>query len=159
MAEAEKDAKRHELKTKRRDYKGFDDDEFTADGDFRKRSVLAKYDEDIEGAQETVRGARCGRVDPWLTITVQGFRIGGPSKPSKQSRRKMEEEAATAVNKTLLSIDYSSECVSCPHLRSFLTCHRKPRNLRLLARGRCRVQEAKGMYSRLRYPLPRLNRW
>lgn len=55
MAEVEKDKKRHELKTKRRDYTGYDDEEFGAGGDGLKRSVLAKYDEDLQGAPDKVR--------------------------------------------------------------------------------------------------------
>jgi hypothetical protein len=53
LAEKEKDEKNQELKTKRRDYRGFDEGEFDG-GDVRK-SVLAKYDEDIEGVTRTVR--------------------------------------------------------------------------------------------------------
>ncbi|KAG8975118.1 hypothetical protein FRB90_009599, partial [Tulasnella sp. 427] len=52
MAEDEKDKKRHELKTKRKDYTGYDDEEFGAGGDGLKRSVLAKYDEDLHGAPD-----------------------------------------------------------------------------------------------------------
>ena len=55
MAEDEKDEKRHELKTKRRDYTGYDDDEFVPGAQGMKRAVLSKYDEDIDGGKETVR--------------------------------------------------------------------------------------------------------
>ncbi|CAE6471821.1 unnamed protein product, partial [Rhizoctonia solani] len=51
MAEEEKDKERHELKTKRRDYTGYDDDEFTPGQAGMKRAVLSKYDEDIDGKQ------------------------------------------------------------------------------------------------------------
>lgn len=61
MAEDDKDKKRKDLKTKRRDYTGYDDDEFTNGTDGLKKSVLAKYDEDILGAQEnTVRQLPAG---------------------------------------------------------------------------------------------------
>jgi len=54
MAEEERTRKNNELKIKKRDYTGYDDDEF-ADGKAGiKRSILAKYDEDLEGARETV---------------------------------------------------------------------------------------------------------
>ena len=54
MAEDERTKKNNELKIKRRDYTGYDDDEF-ADGQAgMKRSVLAKYDEDINGTAEVV---------------------------------------------------------------------------------------------------------
>ena len=54
LAEAEKDTKRNELKTKRRDYTGYDDDEFEPGMQGTKRAVLAKYDEDIDGPPQTV---------------------------------------------------------------------------------------------------------
>lgn len=54
MAEAEKDKKRNELKTKKHAYTGYDDEEFGAGGEGLKKSVLAKYDEDISGAPEQV---------------------------------------------------------------------------------------------------------
>jgi U4/U6.U5 tri-snRNP-associated protein 1 len=55
MAEEERRAQNAELKKKKRDYTGYDDDEFVEGNEGMKRSVLAKYDEDLEGAQETVR--------------------------------------------------------------------------------------------------------
>ena len=54
MAEDERTKKRNELKIKRRDYTGYDDDEFVDGKQGMKRAVLAKYDEDINGMQETV---------------------------------------------------------------------------------------------------------
>lgn len=54
MAEDEKDEKRHELKTKRRDYTGYDDDEFVPGAEGMKRAVLSKYDEDIDGPKQGV---------------------------------------------------------------------------------------------------------
>ena len=54
MAEEERTRKNIELKIKKRDYTGYDDDEFTEGNQGMKRAVLAKYDEDIEGTRETV---------------------------------------------------------------------------------------------------------
>jgi U4/U6.U5 tri-snRNP-associated protein 1 len=54
MAEDERTRKNNELKIKRRDYTGYDDDEFGNGKAGMKRSILAKYDEDIEGPRETV---------------------------------------------------------------------------------------------------------
>jgi len=54
MAEEERTRKNHELKIKKRDYTGYDDEEFTEGNQGMKRAVLAKYDEDIEGIRETV---------------------------------------------------------------------------------------------------------
>jgi hypothetical protein len=54
MAEEELRQKNQDLKAKKRDYTGYDDDEFAAGNEGMKRAVLAKYDDDLEGATETV---------------------------------------------------------------------------------------------------------
>ncbi len=55
MAEEERRKQRQETKIKKRDYTGYDDEEFTEGNQgLMKRSVLAKYDEDIEGPRTTV---------------------------------------------------------------------------------------------------------
>lgn len=55
MAEEEHLKERLELKVKKRDYTGYDDDEFLEGNQgLMKRSVLAKYDEDIEGPRHSV---------------------------------------------------------------------------------------------------------
>lgn len=87
MAEDEKDKKRHELKTKRRDYTGYDDDEFAAGGDGLKRSVLAKYDEDLHGAPEKVKDSLKNfplLSDPLLSIGLQVRERHSPSTPDRQ---------------------------------------------------------------------------
>ncbi|GJE88648.1 SART-1 domain-containing protein [Phanerochaete sordida] len=87
LAEDERTKKNQELKIKRRDYTGYDDDEFTAGNEGMKRSLLSKYDEFLEGPKE------------------QDFRLGSSSKSSKATRED-KAAAASSVNKTLLSIDY-----------------------------------------------------
>jgi U4/U6.U5 tri-snRNP-associated protein 1 len=90
MVEDAKTKKRKDLKTKSREYTGYDDDEFVIPG--AARSVLAKYDEDIEGVQET------------------GFRLGGGVMgSSSQAARAGRGGGAAVINKPLLSIDYASE--------------------------------------------------
>jgi hypothetical protein len=69
MAEAEKDAKRNELKTKRRDYTGYDDDEFEPGMQGMKRAVLAKYDEDIDGPPKTVSFPQISDMYDLLTVS------------------------------------------------------------------------------------------
>ncbi len=54
MAEAEKDKKNQELKIKKRDYTGYDDEEFAEGNLGMKRTVLSKYDEFLEGTREVV---------------------------------------------------------------------------------------------------------
>jgi U4/U6.U5 tri-snRNP-associated protein 1 len=55
MAEEERHKKKQEMKIKKRDYTGYDDDEFTAGKAGMKKSVLSKYDEELEGPVDTVR--------------------------------------------------------------------------------------------------------
>ena len=54
IAEVERTKKNQELKLKRRDYTGYDDDEFEEGKAGMKRSLLSKYDEFLEGPKETV---------------------------------------------------------------------------------------------------------
>jgi U4/U6.U5 tri-snRNP-associated protein 1 len=89
MAQDDK-KKSKDLKTKSRAYTGYDDDEFIAPG--IPRSILAKYDEDIDGVQET------------------GFRLGGKVTGSANDVVQAERESGIGiVNKTLLSLNYASE--------------------------------------------------
>ncbi|KAF8965904.1 SART-1 protein [Flammula alnicola] len=84
MAEDEQRKKKRDLKTKTRVYTGYDDEEFVAPG--TARSVLAKYDEVIDGVQET------------------GFRLCGGAL-GKAARADLG--SAIVVYKSLLSIDYA----------------------------------------------------
>lgn len=54
MAEHERTKEKNELKIKKRDYTGYDDEEFTEGREGMKRSLLSKYDEFLEGPKETV---------------------------------------------------------------------------------------------------------
>jgi hypothetical protein len=54
MAEAERTKERNELKIKKRDYTGYDDDEFVEGREGMKKRILSKYDEFLEGPKETV---------------------------------------------------------------------------------------------------------
>lgn len=54
MAEEERRKKNQDLKIKRRDYTGYDDEEFQEGNQGMKRSILAKYDEDLEGSRDSV---------------------------------------------------------------------------------------------------------
>lgn len=56
MAEHERTKKNIELKTKKRAYTGYDDEEFANGQVGMRRQILAKYDEELEGSQETVIG-------------------------------------------------------------------------------------------------------
>ncbi|KAH9994826.1 SART-1 family-domain-containing protein [Russula vinacea] len=92
MAEAERTKQRNELKIKKRDYTGYDDDEFVEGREGMKKRLLSKYDEFLEGPKET------------------GFRLGGSDLLSSvpSTRTEGEEQAAAPVNRALLSIDYTS---------------------------------------------------
>jgi U4/U6.U5 tri-snRNP-associated protein 1 len=54
MAEHEKTKKNNELKIKKRDYTGYDDDEFTPGADGVKKKLLSKYDDELEAGTEIV---------------------------------------------------------------------------------------------------------
>jgi U4/U6.U5 tri-snRNP-associated protein 1 len=79
-----------DLKTKSRAYTGYDDVGFVTPG--IPRPVLAKYDEDIDGVQET------------------GFRLGGKVTGSASDVVREERESGTGVvNRTFLLDNYASE--------------------------------------------------
>ncbi|KAI0671743.1 SART-1 protein [Trametes maxima] len=107
LAEREREKKNQELKIKRRDYTGYDDDEFTPGQAGMKRAVLAKYDEFLEGSKET------------------GFRLGSSSTSS--ARQKNEESSTMSVNKTLLSIDYAKNIESADYLQPGDIGFKKPK--------------------------------
>lgn len=75
MAEADRTKKNQELKIKRRDYTGYDDEEFEEGKHGMQRSVLAKYDEVLEGPRETVSHScvRCGCI---IYPNIAGFPLG-----------------------------------------------------------------------------------
>ncbi|KAG5220305.1 SART-1 protein [Salix suchowensis] len=112
MAEDERTKKRNDLKIKRRDYTGYDDDEFTAGNANMKRAILAKYDEDLGlTAPESVR-----QLDTlwfyrtaFLTVCtgISTWKLLRPATKAERAKKK-EKEAAASVNKSLLSIDYAS---------------------------------------------------
>ncbi|TFK47784.1 SART-1 protein [Heliocybe sulcata] len=108
MAEEDRRKKNQEMKIKRRDYTGYDDDEFTPGNTGAKREILAKYDEGLEGAKET------------------SFRLGAPMAGS-ESRRTQEEQVAAAVNKTLLSIDYAKNLETVDYLKEGDVGFKKPK--------------------------------
>ncbi|KIJ62825.1 hypothetical protein HYDPIDRAFT_156925 [Hydnomerulius pinastri MD-312] len=108
MAEAERTRKNNELKIKRRDYTGYDDEEFADGKAGMKRSILAKYDEDIEGTRET------------------GFRLGNSITSTKVDQAKPEEDSAT-VNRALLSIDYAKNLETHDYLREGDVGFKKPK--------------------------------
>ncbi|KAJ7903509.1 SART-1 family-domain-containing protein [Mycena olivaceomarginata] len=109
MAEDERTKKNNELKIKKRDYTGYDDEEFAPGHEGMKRSVLSKYDEDIDGVQET------------------GFRLGS-SVQTKAEKVEEQKHAATAtVNKALLNIDYAKIFATSDYLQEGDVGFKKPK--------------------------------
>lgn len=106
MAEAERTKERNELKIKRRDYTGYDDEEFVEGREGMKKQILSKYDEFLEGPKETVSHNQVNS-SLFVYLELQGFRLGS-SLPSNVSDTRIEEQTAAPVNKALLSIDYTS---------------------------------------------------
>ncbi|KAH0585135.1 hypothetical protein H2248_008394 [Termitomyces sp. 'cryptogamus'] len=109
MAEAERTKKTNELKIKRRDYTGYDDEEFVDGTQGMKRAVLAKYDEDINGPQET------------------GFRLGSSVISTKARMEEEKQQAAASVNKSLLSIDYTKNLEINDYLKEGDVGFKKPK--------------------------------
>lgn len=99
LAEHEKTKKQNELKIKRRDYTGYDDDEFAPGHAGMKRSVLSKYDEFLEGEKETVSWLRID-VDTYLT-SFEGvssrrfYTICAGSARGTRSRRRDSQQVTT----------------------------------------------------------------
>ncbi|KAG5642574.1 hypothetical protein DXG03_002525 [Asterophora parasitica] len=109
MAEDERTKKNNELKIKKRDYTGYDDEEFAEGNQGMKRAVLAKYDEDINGAQET------------------GFRLGSSVVSTKVKQEEQKHQAAASVNKSLLTIDYSKNLEMTDYLKEGDIGFKKPK--------------------------------
>ncbi|KAJ6619769.1 SART-1 family-domain-containing protein [Mycena sp. CBHHK59/15] len=105
MAEDERTKKNNELKIKKRDYTGYDDEEFTPGNEGMKRSVLSKYDEDIDGVQETAALFR----------------------PKLSRRSSNNTPAAAVVNKSLLSIDYAKIFATTDYLKEGDIGFKKPK--------------------------------
>lgn len=108
MAEEERTRKNNELKIKRRDYTGYDDDEFGDGKAGMKRSILAKYDEDIEGPRES------------------DFRLGNSLTSTTTSGVQAKQELAS-VNKSLLSIDYAKNLETRDYLQEGDIGFKKPK--------------------------------
>ncbi|RDB26410.1 U4/U6.U5 tri-snRNP-associated protein 1 [Hypsizygus marmoreus] len=109
MAEDERTKKNRDLKIKRHDYTGYDDEEFMEGKEGLKRSVLAKYDEDINGTQET------------------GFRLGHSVVSSRAQQEEHKHQYAASVNKSLLSIDYAKNLGSADYLMEGDIGFKKPK--------------------------------
>ncbi|KAI0661732.1 SART-1 protein [Cubamyces menziesii] len=121
MAEREREKKNQELKIKRRDYTGYDDDEFAPGQAGMKRAVLAKYDEFLEGSKET------------------GFRLGSSSSAKRESK---DEQASVPVNKTLLSIDYAKNIESADYLQPGDVGFKKPKTKKKRPTRRVNAEES-----------------
>ncbi|RXW25546.1 hypothetical protein EST38_g317 [Candolleomyces aberdarensis] len=129
MAEEERRKKNAELRIKKRDYTGYDDDEF-AEGNqgLMKRSILAKYDEEIEGARSTE------------------FRLGSSVISRKAKQEEENQQAAAAVNKSLLSIDYAKNLETVDYLKEGDVGFKKPKTKKKRATRRAAAEpEEDGM--------------
>ncbi|KAF8071950.1 SART-1 family-domain-containing protein [Lyophyllum atratum] len=109
MAEEERTRKNLDLKIKKRDYTGYDDEEFVEGNQGLKRAVLAKYDETIDGTQET------------------GFRLGSSAVSLKTQQEERKHQAAASVNKSLLSIDYAKNLESADYYKEGDVGFKKPK--------------------------------
>ncbi|KAF4613943.1 hypothetical protein D9613_007570 [Agrocybe pediades] len=90
MAEEERLKERLDAKIKKRAYTGYDDDEFKEGNQgLMKRSILAKYDEELEGSRQSE------------------FRLGSSTMGKKAQQQEQKLQAAASLNKSLLTIDYA----------------------------------------------------
>ncbi|KAF8751852.1 SART-1 family [Rhizoctonia solani] len=108
MAEDEKDKERHELKTKRRDYTGYDDDEFLPGQAGMKRAVLSKYDEDIDGPKQG-----------------QSFRLGAAAQTGP--KMSIQDDDTMSVNRALLSLEYTKNVEISDYLKEGDIGFKKPK--------------------------------
>jgi U4/U6.U5 tri-snRNP-associated protein 1 len=120
MAEAERTKERNELKIKRRDYTGYDDDEFVEGREGMKKRILSKYDEFLEGPKETVSNIE-SILSRFTYFEFKGFRLGASDLSNAPSTR-IEEQGAAPVNRALLSIDYTSTSLLSQHVSSLTGC-------------------------------------
>ncbi|ELU37307.1 SART-1 domain-containing protein [Rhizoctonia solani AG-1 IA] len=112
MAEDEKDKERHELKTKRRDYTGYDDDEFLPGQAGMKRAVLSKYDEDIDGPKQGVGPG-------------QSFRLGAAAQTGP--KMSIQDDDTMSVNRALLSLEYTKNVEISDYLKEGDIGFKKPK--------------------------------
>jgi U4/U6.U5 tri-snRNP-associated protein 1 len=100
ISQQERDRANAERKRGAKGYTGLDDEEFdNAPGS--KRSVLSKYD------------AALGPDDVPPKAGDGGFRIGAEPLEDRRAREEEQKaEAARMLNRTVLSLDYKSECAA-----------------------------------------------
>lgn len=101
LAQKDFDKKNEERKRGPKRYTGLEDEEDMQSIRLgSKKGVLSKYDSDISGGGGEMRDADAG------------FRLGGSAEITAEKRAKRQqqiEEEARLKNRTLLSLDYSSE--------------------------------------------------
>ncbi|KAI6037734.1 SART-1 protein [Pisolithus marmoratus] len=120
LAEEERTRKNIELKIKRRDYTGYDDDEFVAGKQGMKRSILANMTRNWRDP-----GRRYANFTNMLLL--QGFRLGSSVMPTQVVEMAETEESLVKVNRTLLSIDYTKNLETSDYLREGDVGFKKPK--------------------------------
>jgi U4/U6.U5 tri-snRNP-associated protein 1 len=144
MAEAERVKERNELKIKRRDYTGYDDEEFVKGREGMKRRILSKYDEFLEGPKETVSNVE-SILSCFTYFELKGFRLGA-SNLSNGSSTRIEEQVAAPINRALLSIDYTSTSLPSLHASSLTGCPENIQSSDYLQKGDAGFKKPKVLY-------------
>ncbi|KAI0787676.1 SART-1 protein [Fomes fomentarius] len=121
MAEREREKQNQELKIKKRDYTGYDDEEFAPGVAGMKRAVLSKYDDFLEGPKET------------------DFRLGSSTLISREMK---DGSVAVPVNKSMLSIDYAKNLESADYLQSGDVGFKKPKTKKKRPTRRVNAEES-----------------
>lgn len=103
LHQSELDKQNLERKKGVKAYTGLDDEEFDPNGNGvgNKKGVLSKYDADIKENDRSRREREDG-----------GFTLGAPVRNKEEEVKKKQEETARMLNRTLLSLDYTSEYLS-----------------------------------------------
>lgn len=136
LAESERDKKNQELKIKRKDYTGYDDDEFAPGNEGMKRSLLAKYDEFLEGPKEQVSAEYLSLTLLDTHLVFRGFALEAvlPQRSRRQqktSKEKVLPQSTSLCCRLIIAVRLPFHISG-----SFTHAHRREyRDFRLSARG------------------------
>lgn len=123
-------------------YTGYDDEEFVEGGADAKASVLKKYDEEIEGKQES------------------GFRLGGtvPAGGKGKGRARQNSEEKEEKERVVLSMDYtSSSPLALRHSLLMITLRVETFTTDYFVEGEVGFKKPKVSHELIHSPLPYLS--
>lgn len=122
---SEKDRINAERKKGVKKYTGLDDEEFRADQVGRKKSVLSKYDNDIQ--------------ENGIKKDDGGFRLGGDSMSRSERDEMKKQQTEQMLSRTLLDLDYTKNMEVSDYLQEGDVGFKKPKTKKK-KRGAARVR-------------------